>query len=131
MSLVHIQNSQIKYRTKRCFSDFLIVKLKSFTFHIRPEIAFRNFRFFNQLYDFGFQGNNILRSEEHTSELQSRPHLVCRLLLDEKKKRGSHTTPYRCYAGRARRGRRWPRRKPCSSPRSAHWHLLGPRSVAS
>src|SRR5436305_8125781 len=23
-----------------------------------------------------------LRSEEHTSELQSRPHLVCRLLLD-------------------------------------------------
>src|SRR5690554_7083220 len=28
-----------------------------------------------------------LRSEEHTSELQSRPHLVCRLLL-EKKKRG-------------------------------------------
>src|SRR5690554_1054487 len=33
--------------------------------------------------------NNILqyvRSEEHTSELQSRPHLVCRLLLEKKKK---------------------------------------------
>src|SRR3989442_8625379 len=29
------------------------------------------------------------RSEEHTSELQSRPHLVCRLLL-EKKKTESH-----------------------------------------
>src|SRR5690554_7311466 len=29
------------------------------------------------------------RSEEHTSELQSRPHLVCRLLL-EKKKNASH-----------------------------------------
>src|SRR5690554_7955083 len=27
-----------------------------------------------------------LRSEEHTSELQSRPHLVCRLLLEKKKK---------------------------------------------
>src|SRR6266498_2735987 len=27
------------------------------------------------------------RSEEHTSELQSRPHLVCRLLLEKKKKR--------------------------------------------
>src|SRR6266699_5420639 len=26
------------------------------------------------------------RSEEHTSELQSRPHLVCRLLLEKKKK---------------------------------------------
>src|SRR5690554_7644088 len=29
---------------------------------------------------------NICRSEEHTSELQSRPHLVCRLLLEKKKK---------------------------------------------
>src|SRR5436305_3281598 len=27
------------------------------------------------------------RSEEHTSELQSRPHLVCRLLLEKKKKK--------------------------------------------
>src|SRR2546429_3629094 len=29
---------------------------------------------------------SILRSEEHTSELQSRLHLVCRLLLEKKKK---------------------------------------------
>src|SRR5215813_14759407 len=27
-----------------------------------------------------------VRSEEHTSELQSRPHLVCRLLLEKKNK---------------------------------------------
>src|SRR2546422_4220074 len=27
---------------------------------------------------------NVLRSEEHTSELQSRLHLVCRLLLEKK-----------------------------------------------
>src|SRR5690554_7185402 len=27
----------------------------------------------------------LIRSEEHTSELQSRPHLVCRLLLEKKK----------------------------------------------
>src|SRR2546422_5416814 len=32
------------------------------------------------------------RSEEHTSELQSRLHLVCRLLL-EKKKKGKGTLP--------------------------------------
>src|SRR2546429_3516495 len=37
-----------------------------------------------------FQGavrtfNGKLRSEEHTSELQSRLHLVCRLLLEKKK----------------------------------------------
>src|SRR5690554_2927527 len=32
-------------------------------------------------------GSSIsVRSEEHTSELQSRPHLVCRLLLEKKKK---------------------------------------------
>src|SRR5690554_6229467 len=30
---------------------------------------------------------SALRSEEHTSELQSRPHLVCRLLLEKKKKK--------------------------------------------
>src|SRR5690625_5396583 len=28
----------------------------------------------------------VLRSEEHTSELQSRGHLVCRLLLEKQKK---------------------------------------------
>src|SRR5690625_6592949 len=28
----------------------------------------------------------VIRSEEHTSELQSRGHLVCRLLLEKKKK---------------------------------------------
>src|SRR3989442_9143158 len=31
------------------------------------------------------------RSEEHTSELQSRPHLVCRLLLEKKKKQHCKT----------------------------------------
>src|SRR5437870_10601704 len=30
--------------------------------------------------------DDALRSEEHTSELQSRGHLVCRLLLEKKKK---------------------------------------------
>src|SRR2546422_7168373 len=32
------------------------------------------------------------RSEEHTSELQSRLHLVCRLLLEKKKKTNTQTT---------------------------------------
>src|SRR5690625_5384824 len=31
-----------------------------------------------------------LRSEEHTSELQSRGHLVCRLLLEKKKKNNNN-----------------------------------------
>src|SRR2546429_4534533 len=33
------------------------------------------------------------RSEEHTSELQSRLHLVCRLLLEKKKKKSSSFDP--------------------------------------
>src|SRR5690554_7387961 len=36
---------------------------------------------------FSSDGDTLyIRSEEHTSELQSRPHLVCRLLLEKKKK---------------------------------------------
>src|SRR5947209_10893230 len=33
------------------------------------------------------EAGNHLRSEEHTSELQSRQYLVCRLLLEKKKKK--------------------------------------------
>src|SRR3989442_5646798 len=46
---------------------------------------------------FKFQIHSVLqvrrpkRSEEHTSELQSRPHLVCRLLLEKKKKSNPET----------------------------------------
>src|SRR2546430_10143110 len=34
------------------------------------------------------------RSEEHTSELQSQSNLVCRLLLEKKKKQKCKTAPY-------------------------------------
>src|SRR5439155_25582002 len=37
-------------------------------------------------------GRNARRSEEHTSELQSRGHLVCRLLLEKKKNKNEHIT---------------------------------------
>src|SRR5258708_21872001 len=40
----------------------------------------------SQQYDLGAREPNIQRSEEHTSELQSPDHLVCRLLLEKKKK---------------------------------------------
>src|SRR5690554_7551689 len=38
---------------------------------------------------FGDERRTSIRSEEHTSELQSRPHLVCRLLLEKKKKKNN------------------------------------------
>src|SRR2546425_1750434 len=37
-----------------------------------------------------------LRSEEHTSELQSLAYLVCRLLLEKKKKINKSTTHWQC-----------------------------------
>src|SRR5690625_6980010 len=37
----------------------------------------------------GFLDDDLIRSEEHTSELQSRGHLVCRLLL-ERTRHGRH-----------------------------------------
>src|SRR5699024_11893162 len=39
-----------------------------------------------------FRSEEIFRSEEHTSELQSRFDLVCRLLLEKKKRKASYTT---------------------------------------
>src|SRR5205814_10510815 len=38
--------------------------------------------------------NNDSRSEEHTSELQSLRHLVCRLLLEKKKKKKANTNKF-------------------------------------
>src|SRR3712207_8167647 len=37
-------------------------------------------------------GQSRFRSEEHTSELQSRQYLVCRLLLEKKKNKGTQRT---------------------------------------
>src|SRR5947209_16915525 len=41
----------------------------------------------NKLASRGIPVYTVLRSEEHTSELQSRQYLVCRLLLEKKKKK--------------------------------------------
>src|SRR3712207_7340102 len=38
-------------------------------------------------------GEDLTRSEEHTSELQSRQYLVCRLLLEKKKKNKPTSSP--------------------------------------
>src|SRR5947207_11845494 len=45
----------------------------------------------------------VNRSEEHTSELQSHSDLVCRLLLEKKKKKGRNRPPIL----RPVRGKRW------------------------
>src|SRR2546427_5771926 len=42
-----------------------------------------------------------LRSEEHTSELQSQSNLVCRLLLEKKKKQDHTSTPTQSHTRNA------------------------------
>src|SRR2546429_6789431 len=42
--------------------------------------------------------DDLIRSEEHTSELQSRLHLVCRLLLEKKKQKNLVQTVARLSA---------------------------------
>src|SRR5687768_17701082 len=56
--------------------------------------AFRGLMNFGQSYFNDYVGLRIIndRSEEHTSELQSRLHLVCRLLLEKKKETGMTST---------------------------------------
>src|SRR2546429_7173253 len=52
--------------------------------------------FRRRLRERGFSDAELDRSEEHTSELQSRLHLVCRLLLEKKKQNNvRHSTPAR------------------------------------
>src|SRR5690625_6940103 len=46
---------------------------------------------FHVLVQIPLTGHIQLRSEEHTSELQSRGHLVCRLLLEKKQDPQTHT----------------------------------------
>src|SRR2546425_11788702 len=52
-------------------------------------LLFPGFYYFNVRYLSGYtyKGRLIGRSEEHTSELQSLAYLVCRLLLEKKKKK--------------------------------------------
>src|SRR5690625_6458241 len=66
---------------------------RTFNAGVKVETATVDRRDMQYLYqdgtDFVFMDTDTydqLRSEEHTSELQSRGHLVCRLLLEKKKK---------------------------------------------
>src|SRR5258708_18789231 len=45
------------------------------------------------------QVDRVGRSEEHTSELQSPDHIVCRLLLEKKNTRSSRTLLHASHAG--------------------------------
>src|SRR5687768_18537073 len=74
------------------FFFFLMIRRppRSTLFPTRRSSDLKGFRGFLTTHrpQFGLRcGLTTLRSEEHTSELQSRLHLVCRLLLEKKKKK--------------------------------------------
>src|SRR5690554_7097316 len=70
----HTQQQLQKFRN---WSDFLANELNyPFIRHILNTSGIYN-----------YPAHQYDRSEEHTSELQSRPHLVCRLLLEKKNKK--------------------------------------------
>src|SRR5690606_39714827 len=59
-------------------------------YHIKPDGIMAIVLPHGVLFRGGEEGTirkNLIRSEEHTSELQSRENLVCRLLLEKKKKK--------------------------------------------
>src|SRR5690554_2044943 len=75
-----ITNRSFIYITLLCVAFYAAVfPLLQYT----PDLLVNKFGF-----SYALQGGDdfLLRSEEHTSELQSCPHLVCRLLLEKKKK---------------------------------------------
>src|SRR5215813_14695302 len=72
-----------------CFFFFLMIRLPPRSTLFPYTTLFRS-KFVAQAHGHELGGvpqlvGEELRSEEHTSELQSRPHLVCRLLLENKK----------------------------------------------
>src|SRR5256885_376860 len=64
-------------------------------------------------------GVRWIRSEEHTSELQSPCNLVCRLLLEKKKKLG-HPAPRRAHRPAGDR-HRWRAPRAARTPRTSPW----------
>src|SRR5690554_5974250 len=75
-------SGQANHGVRVATNDQLIAQLKTGSdIHHRFVMTASNLSTVNQI------RRPSWRSEEHTSELQSRPHLVCRLLLEKKKKR--------------------------------------------
>src|SRR3712207_3673621 len=76
------------------FADQLVVRLLAEKHAANLEVVDPDDDFWGYLKEsadeIGF-GDHIHRSEEHTSELQSRQYLVCRLLLEKKKKNIKNT----------------------------------------
>src|SRR3712207_7576100 len=61
-------------------------ELKDAVYRLLKELMENEEKYTRMLYEGLGLEEQVIRSEEHTSELQSRQYLVCRLLLEKKKK---------------------------------------------
>src|SRR5690554_1119761 len=92
---VHLKDGRfdlevLKKKVSRTTLTYAFVKYFDLNFtHIKTKISIWHNDQDTQEIIFNKNENKLetYRSEEHTSELQSRPHLVCRLLLEKKKKK--------------------------------------------
>src|SRR3989442_2082813 len=84
MKCTVLQISTVKFSGQfKAVMDFLPYCINAAKLIIVNILQFNGLRFgFSRKLQSSVMGT---RSEEHTSELQSRPHLVCRLLLEKKK----------------------------------------------
>src|SRR5690625_2696921 len=88
-----IQNQSLPYNIKlveasdRLGGKINTIKQDGFTIERGPDsFLSRKPPTLNLIHSLGME-DQLVRNEEHTSELQSRGHLVCRLLLEKKKKK--------------------------------------------
>src|SRR5690554_7040644 len=83
---------QIVLIDKHNYHTFQPLLYQVATAGLEPDsVAYPLRKIFQSRPDFYFRLCVVDRSEEHTSELQSRPHLVCRLLLEKKNNRQEYT----------------------------------------
>src|SRR2546430_10545667 len=73
-----------------------------FRSRVTPELRFELDRGLEHAQQIDRLLRGLKRSEEHTSELQSQSNLVCRLLLEKKKKSITNTSAYTYFEHRTR-----------------------------
>src|SRR3989442_14803775 len=92
-TVVEFDRTSIRLVAPLSFPDDLghgdvVASLFHYRDQVRLDVEIEHDRMFARPDGTASERENIRsRSEEHTSELQSRPHLVCRLLLEKKKKK--------------------------------------------
>src|SRR5258707_10854105 len=109
---VHHLEPRVGGTFKMSFRNFTTGKSHAFGGEYVELVPGERLRYTDKFDDPNLPGEMQVRSEEHTSELQSRQYLVCRLLLEKKKKKIQskvlcRSTGDRLLAKRRRRGSRW------------------------